>query len=90
MNIKELEDKVMEIIKNISYVNDDGWIEIYLDYRDEELSNDTLEDIMESPNPRERFTEIINNWALDYDIGEVYGLCKSAWEETLREVKEVI
>ena len=45
---------------------------------------------MESPNPRERFTEIINNWALDYDIGEVYGLCKSAWEETLREVKEVI
>ena len=53
-------------------------------------TNDTLEDIMESPNPRERFTEIINNWALDYDIGEVYGLCKSAWEETLREVKEVI
>ena len=68
ISIEELKDKVMKIIKNISYVNDDGGIEIYLDYRDEELSNNTLEDIIESPNPRERFEEIINDWALDYEI----------------------
>ncbi len=66
--IEKLKDKVMEIIKNISYVNDDGGIEIYLDYRDTELSKNTLKDIMDSPKPRERFTEIINDWAVDYDI----------------------
>lgn len=68
MTIETLNDKVMEIIKNIFYINKDGGIEIYTDYRDRELSAKTIFDIMKENNPKERFEEIINDWAMDYAI----------------------
>lgn len=72
--IEELKDKVMEIIKGFSYVNKDGGIEIYTDYRDRQLSRRTISDIMNEDNPMEIFEEILNDWAMDYSInyGEEY------------------
>lgn len=72
--IEELKDKVMEIIKEFSYVNKDGGIEIYTDYRDSQLSRRIISDIMNEDNPREIFEEILNDWAMDYSInyGEEY------------------
>lgn len=66
--VEKLQNKVMEIIKGLSYVNEDGGIEIYTDYRERELSRQMLSDIMNSDNPREYFEEILNDWAMDYSI----------------------
>lgn len=72
--VEILENKVMEIIKGFSYVNKDGGIEIYTDYRDRELSRKTISDFMNEDNPRETFQDILNDWAMDYSInyGEEY------------------
>lgn len=66
--IEKLKDKIMEIIKGISYINKDGGIEIYTYYGDRELSEKTISDIMSSSNPQEVFEETLNDWAMDYAI----------------------
>lgn len=68
MTIEILKDRVMEIIKGISYIDEDGGIEIYTDYRDRELSTEIISDIMKSDNPKEAFKEMVDNWAMDYAI----------------------
>lgn len=72
MAVETLKNRVMEIIKGISWINEDGGIEIYTDYRDRELSDITIKEIMNASNPREVFEEILNDWAMDYaiDYGE--------------------
>jgi hypothetical protein len=64
--VKNLAEKCIEIIKVHEFVNDDGGIEIYTDYRDRELSTKTLTDIMESENPREYFEDMLSQQALKY------------------------
>ncbi len=81
MTIENLKDRVMEIIKGSCYVNEDGGIEIYTDYRDRDLSNRTIKEIMDSNNPREAFDEMINDWAMDYAID--YG--EDELEKNIRE-----
>lgn len=85
-----LKDKVMEIIKGFSYVNKDGGIEIYTDYRDRQLSQRTISDIMNKDNPREIFEDILNDWAMDYSInyGEEY-LGKDIKDELTEEEIEL-
>ena len=39
MTVERLKERVMEIIKDVFYINEDGGIEIYTDYRDRELSS---------------------------------------------------
>ena len=68
MTVEKLKERVMEIIKDIFYINEDGGIEIYTDYRDRELSDKTISDIMELKNPRETFQDILCEWAMDYAI----------------------
>ncbi len=67
-NIEKLENRIKEIIKNISYVNDDGGIEIYTDYSERELSKSTIKEIVEADNPMECFNEMIDEWVIDYVI----------------------
>lgn len=66
MTVETLEKRILEVIKNIPYINNDGGIEIYVDYREKELSNETISKIMESENPKEAFQDTLNDWASDY------------------------
>lgn len=75
MTVELLQEKIKTIIKENYYSNEDGGIEMYLDYRDE-LSNKSLYEIMSSDNPREAFNEIMAAWTIDgenYYIPELYG-----------------
>ena len=67
MTIEMLENRIDEILKNIFYVNEDGGIEIYTDYRDRELSDSFLKKIFEHDNPREAFNDELAEWADDYE-----------------------
>lgn len=68
MTVETLKNRVMEIIKETSWIDEDGGIEIYTDYRDRILSDGTIKNIMEALDPREMFEEMLNDWAMDYAI----------------------
>lgn len=68
MTVAELKERVLEIIKEKFYVNEDGGLEIYTDYRDRELSTNFIKEIMEHNNPREAFNDKLADWAMDYAI----------------------
>lgn len=71
--------------------NDDGGIEMYLDYRDE-LGKKTLYDIMISDNPRLTFDDLIYDWEMDDRLQnyepELYGKIESALSENELEFFE--
>ena len=67
ITMETMQARLKEIIKANEYPNEDGGIEMYLDYRDT-LSNNTLYDIMTSDNPREYFDELINDWTFDSSL----------------------
>lgn len=64
ITMESLQNKIKEIIESTQYPNEDGGIEMYLDYRDT-LSNSTLYEIMTADNPRETFNELIDSWEFD-------------------------
>ena len=68
MTVEKLKERVMEIIKDMYYLNEDGGMEIYTDYRDRELSSNFIKGIMEHKNPREAFQDELCEWAMDYAI----------------------
>lgn len=68
MTMEILKSKINDILKSMSYVNEDGGIEIYTDYRDRELSNGFLKEIFEDKNPREVFKDKLSDWAVEYAI----------------------
>lgn len=68
MTVEKLEKRVIEIIKGLSYINEDGGIEIYTNYRDRELSFDFLKEIMNMDDPIVAFQDKLNEWAMDYAI----------------------
>lgn len=68
MTVEKLKERVMEIIKDMYYLNEDGGMEIYTDYRDRELSSNFIKEIMEHKNPREAFQDELCEWAMDYAI----------------------
>ena len=68
MTVDNLKEKINEIIKDIHYINENGGIEIYTDYRDRELSTRFLKEIMESNNPRETFQDRLCELSMDYAI----------------------
>lgn len=65
MRVKELIDKVIKIARE-SANNEDGGIQIYTDYRDRELSNETIKTLFESNNPRETLVEMVSDNAMNY------------------------
>lgn len=64
ITMESLQNKIKEIIESTQYPNEDGGIEMYLDYRDT-LSDSTLYEIMTADNPREKFNELIDSWEFD-------------------------
>ena len=68
ITMESLQNKIKEIIEKEERPNEDGGIEMYLDYRDT-LSDSTLYEIMTADNPREYFNELIGDWTVD---GAVY------------------
>lgn len=66
--LEQLKEKIFRIIEEMLYINDDGGIEIYTDYRDRELSASFISNIMKTYNPREAFQDELCDWAMDYAI----------------------
>ena len=64
ITMESIQNKIKEIIETNEYPNEDGGIEMYLDYRDT-LSDSTLYDIMTADNPREYFDELLSDWTID-------------------------
>lgn len=100
MTIELLQEKIKTIIKENYYSNEDGGIEMYLDYTDE-LSNKSLYEIMSSDYPRERFDDRMGEWTQegeDYYIPELYKIIEQNlsdeeiefYEENEDEIKEWI
>lgn len=63
MTVEQVKDKVLELIHDKT---DDGSVEIYTDYHDRELGKDTIREILEAKNPKEKFTELLCEYADDY------------------------
>lgn len=75
MTVESMKEKIKNILQSNVYGYTDGVIEIYTDYRDRELSNNTLKEIFESENPREKFENILweraDDYAMEYGEDEV-------------------
>lgn len=86
-----IKEKIRDVITRIFLPNDDGGIEMYLDYRDE-LGKKTLYDIMISDNPRLTFDDLIYDWEMDDRLQnyepELYGKIESALSENELEFFE--
>ena len=67
ITMESIQSRIKEIIERERFPNEDGGIEMYLDYRDT-LSKETLYDIMTSDNPRETFNELIDSWEFDSSL----------------------
>lgn len=78
----KLYEKIKEILKGkADRVDSDSYgFEIYTDYRDRELSRDTIKEIIENENPRLALDEKLSEWAFD---SENY-----YWDDTLKEIKD--
>ena len=84
MTLRELENKILKIIKEeLKYINDDGGIEIYTDYTDRELSLSFIKDIIKHKNPYEVFNDMLAEWSMDYEAE--YGI-----NELEKEIKEYL
>lgn len=81
MTVESMKEKIKNILQSYVCEGEDGDIEIYTDYRDRELSNNTLKRIFESENPRETFENILWEWADNYAFE--YG--ESEVEEEIRK-----
>lgn len=67
ITMETMQTRLKEIINKTQYPNEDGGIEMYLDYRDT-LSKENLYDIMIADNPRETFDELISDCTLDSSL----------------------
>ena len=64
ITMETMQVRLKEIIEANEYPNEDGGIEMYLDYTNS-LSNMTLHEIMTAENPREHFNNLMNEWNID-------------------------
>ena len=67
MTKEQLFLRIKEITDGMFGIDEDGGMEIYCDYNDE-LSDETIKDIMQSNNPMEVFNDTLADWAMDYAI----------------------
>lgn len=79
ITMETMQTRLKEIIEREERPNEDGGIEMYLDYRDT-LSNDTLYEIMTADNPRKHFDNLMNDWTID---GSLY--YKDELENTIKK-----
>ena len=101
MKFTEIINQIKGIIENEFYFKKDSngiyRQEIYLDYNDE-LSDSTIEKLLENENPIKALNELLSNWACDYT--EEYGFLeliksikknfskKEIFEENAQEILE--
>lgn len=78
--LNQLEEKVKQILKEKADNKDYG-IEIYTDYRDRELSDDIIKEIVTSDNPRQYFEDMLDEWATEYSFE--YG-----YDELIKELRK--
>ena len=64
ITMETMQSRLKEIIETTQFLNEDGGIEMYLDYRDT-LENSTLYNIMTADNPRDFFNGLMNDWTID-------------------------
>lgn len=64
ITMETMQTRIKEIIEREKRPNEDGGIEMFLDYRDT-LSNETLYNLMTSDNPRETFNEWLADCTFD-------------------------
>ena len=79
ITMESIQSRIKEIIEREELPNENGGIEMYLDYRDT-LSNETLYEIMTADNPREYFYEWLADCTVD---GSLYYL-----NEVEKEIKK--
>ena len=86
-----IQNKISEIVQNKIMPNEDGGIEMYLDYRDE-LSKNDLYKIMKEDNPREIFNEIMieteDNMRFYYEDDIIKNIKDGLSEEEIEFCKE--
>lgn len=86
--MKKFKNKIKDIIKELPGVDKDFGIEIYTDYRDRELSVDTIRNIFNSDCPQERFNEILDEWVADNYPYQMNFLISAIKENLTDEEKE--
>lgn len=79
--LETLKERIKKIIVENFNPDRNGKIEIYTDYRDSELSNSFLHEIMTSDTPRQVFEDKLSEWADDYS-------CEYGFTELYREIKK--
>ena len=87
ITMETMQSRLKEIIKAERCPDEDGGIEMYLDYRDT-LSKETLYDIMTADNPKEFFNELISDWTIDGSLYYQDELEKEISKELSDEEKE--
>ena len=86
-----IKEKIRDVVNKDFSPNDDGGIEMYLDYRDE-LGEKTLYDIMTSDNPKLAFDDLIFEWEMNDRLQnyepELFGKIESVLSENELEFFE--
>ena len=86
--MKDYTDIIDDIIKKDRTINDDGGIEIYVDYDGIDLSRSDLSAILESNHPRECFEDILNEMAFDYGCEWKYEVINDVISKLKDRLKE--
>ena len=78
-------EKVKDILRDMCLSEEGGYFtsEIYVDYRDE-MSDETIKDIMEAEHPEEAFYDIMQEWevdAYDYEFDALYREIRNRWDD---------
>lgn len=98
--LKDIRERLQNMYGTCGY-DKDGGIEIYTDYRDRELSTDTLKEIFNADDPKQKFDEMLSDWEMYYAIDnfdELVQDCKAElteeeldfWEENEEDCLEIV
>ena len=85
LDIARLKEKITEIVENNFRPNEDGGIEVYCDYRDE-LSTETIKEIMRADNPRQAFSETLWEFDDSYEWSYLFDTVKRELEGDYAEL----
>lgn len=84
-DITRLKQRIKEIVEDNFKPNEDGAIEIYCDYRDE-LSIQTIKEIMQAPNPRVAFDETLFSFDDWYEWDNLFNTIERDLSEDEKEL----
>lgn len=90
---KEIMNDYINIIDNIikekSWMfNEDGGVEIYVDYNGIDLSESDLSAILESDSPRDCYQDILCDMAFDYELSYKHELIDEVYEQLKEKLRK--